>query len=88
MQHPRSIHLIPENLVKQRMCTETNWSKFIGNPNHKDLMIRDIIFDSWRRCLSNGINPSLDKTKVLLENDEINEIIQLSYLYEHALPIL
>ncbi len=88
MQRRQAIDDMPCSLTTQRMITERNWIDFLNNPHHNHTTARSFIHDSWQRCINTGVNPSRDKTEILLENDEIKEILQLSYLYDHAVPIL
>jgi sigma-54 dependent transcriptional regulator, acetoin dehydrogenase operon transcriptional activator AcoR len=88
MQRQQAADLMQGNLMTQRMVTEKNWSDFLSNPYNSDIVMRNLIHESWQRCLSTGVNPALHKAEILLCNNEIKEVIQLSNLYEHAAPIL
>ncbi len=87
MQPTHFLDLAPGNLIKQRRTTAENWNRFLNNPR-PDLSIRSFIYDSWQRCLNVGVSPLRNQADISLQNDEIQELIQRSQFYEHALPVL
>ncbi|GMA48811.1 sigma-54-dependent Fis family transcriptional regulator [Alicyclobacillus contaminans] len=77
----------PEQLKEQRKWLEDNWSFFLESPD-SPLSVRTVVQESWKRCLELGVNPLKLQSDACLDDDELQELVQTSQLYEFALPVL
>ncbi|GAB6934265.1 sigma-54-dependent Fis family transcriptional regulator [Calditerricola yamamurae] len=50
--------------------------------------IRPVVQDSWKRCMSSGVDPTRQQTTVLLDEDDVQNLVANFRLYQLALPIL
>ncbi|MBM7587451.1 PAS domain S-box-containing protein [Bacillus pakistanensis] len=70
---------------KQKLQQE--WEKFISNHNTSTI-IRPIMYDSWQRCLKQGISPLQSKTSINLSEEEIMEYVSTDPLFHTLKPVL
>ncbi len=85
--HSQFLDLTPENLHEHRNRSEQNWSRFLSDPK-VPISLRPMIYESWSRCLREGIDPLSKETRVSLPSDEVQTIFQRSQLYEYAMPTI
>ena len=66
------------------------WEKFLcSGGNTEDLAVRDIIANSWGRCLSQGVNPEQQAAPLMAYEDTLHELQhQNNELIDCARPIL
>lgn len=78
------------DLPSKAQQLETMWEQFVTNLDEDAIVenVRTTIFHSWKRCQETGVNPSQLQTQLALSNNELNELLQKSELYQISRPII
>lgn len=71
----------------ERLRLEYEWEQFISG-NTTNPAIRPLIYDSWKRCLEQNINPFQRKTSISLGKEQIEEFLSTDPLYHVLRPLL
>lgn len=71
----------------EKLKLEHEWEKFISDYNTTPT-IRPIMYDSWQRCLEQGISPLQSKTFINLSEEEIKEYVSTDPLFRTLRPVL
>ncbi|MEH6466116.1 MAG: hypothetical protein V7722_00680, partial [Porticoccus sp.] len=87
-EHPKKPQ-VKTGLSSQR-DVDNAWEKFLCTGGHaEDLPIRDIIANSWERCLSQGVNPEQQTAPLVAFEDTLHALqYKNSDLIDCARPVL
>lgn len=66
---------------------EREWQEFFSG-NIKTPTIRPLMYNSWKRCLEQGINPLQSKTSISLTEEQIKEYVSTDPLFQMIKPAL
>lgn len=64
------------------------WEEYVLGKNVNTPKLRNLIYDSWQRCLQHGVNPNQKQTEIVMTDDQLKEKIQQCQLIDAAKPIL
>ncbi len=78
------IAIVMNNL---KLKLEREWEKFVSG-NNKTPTIRPLMYDSWKRCLEQGISPLQSKTSISLSEEQIKEYVSTDTLFYMIKPVL
>ncbi len=67
---------------------ENLWGEYVSGKNVKATKLRNLIYDSWQRCLHHGVDPNQKQTEIVISDSQLKERIQQSQLIQAAKPIL
>ncbi|AMA74173.1 hypothetical protein P4S93_17815 [Aneurinibacillus thermoaerophilus] len=70
----------------ERAKLEYEWEQFISG-NNTSPSIRPLIYDSWKRCLEQNVNPFQSKTFIRLSKEQIEEYLSTNLLYRILKPL-
>uniref|UniRef100_UPI00313ED5DC PAS domain S-box protein n=1 Tax=Bacillus sp. OTU530 TaxID=3043862 RepID=UPI00313ED5DC len=71
----------------EKLKLEHEWEKFISG-NNTTPIIRPLMYDSWQRCLEQGISPLQSKTSINLSEEQIKEYVSTDPLFRTLKPVL
>ncbi|MCU6712873.1 PAS domain S-box protein [Paenibacillus sp. J5C_2022] len=71
----------------ERVALEREWEKFISG-NYSQFNIRKETYDSWKRCLEQGVNPFQSKPPLKLSIDEVQDYVTSDPIFRLIEPIL
>lgn len=81
--------LVTAGLTSQREIDDA-WEKFLcSGGNATDLPVRDVIANSWERCLSQGVNPAQQAAPLVANEDTLHTLrLNNNDLLECSRPVL
>lgn len=82
----RAFHFTDELQIKLKKL-EYMWETFFINQSAPD-DIRQTVYQSWKRCQSYGLDPNQKQTQIVMSDDQLEEWVKKSRMYQHSLPIL
>ncbi|MGE8203269.1 PAS domain S-box protein [Heyndrickxia sp. NPDC080065] len=71
----------------EKIKLEREWENFISG-NNTAPTIRGLMYDSWKRCLDQGISPLQSRTSINLDEEQIKDYVSMDPLFRIAKPVL
>ncbi|MGM7719521.1 PAS domain S-box protein [Metabacillus sp. Hm71] len=71
----------------EKLKLEREWEKFISGNNNTP-KIRPLMYESWQRCLDQGISPLQRKTSITLSEEQIKDYVSTDPLFRTLKPVL
>lgn len=75
------------DITKKRKQLEAQWEAF-NLKKQRPNDIRTTILQSWERCKNYNLNPLQKQAPVTLSEDKLDELINISNLYQASLPVI
>ncbi len=90
MSNPYISIFSTKNLPDKNKEFELLWERFVTKdlPGDTPTLLRKNIIESWQRCQENGVDPNQIHTKHALPDNDLNQLIKESELYQIAKPII